>query len=38
MCADVRRIREKVGWQPSYSLDRTLADILDYWKETLANE
>jgi GDP-4-dehydro-6-deoxy-D-mannose reductase len=38
ICADTRRIREAVGWQPHYSLDQTLIDTLNYWKEKLANE
>jgi GDP-4-dehydro-6-deoxy-D-mannose reductase len=38
ICADTRRIREAVGWQPRYALDQTLIDTLKYWKEKLANE
>lgn len=38
MRADTRHIRKTVGWQPSFSLDETLADTLDYWKERLTHE
>ena len=38
MCADTRCIRKATGWQPSFSLDQTLVDTLDYWKEKLAHE
>jgi GDP-4-dehydro-6-deoxy-D-mannose reductase len=38
MRADVRALQERTGWHPAYSLDRTLGDILEYWKETLTNE
>jgi len=29
---DARRIRDEVGWTPSISVDRTLSDLLDYWR------
>ena len=38
MRADVRALQERTGWHPAYSLERTLSDILEYWKETLTNE
>lgn len=38
MCADTRRIHEQVGWRPQFSMDQTLTDILNYWKEKLTNE
>jgi len=38
MRADVRALQERTGWQPAYSLEHTLSDILEYWKETLTNE
>jgi len=38
MRADVRALQERTGWHPAYSLERTLGDILEYWKETLTNE
>jgi GDP-4-dehydro-6-deoxy-D-mannose reductase len=30
--ADNRRLRETTGWTPEFSLDRSLADLLDYWR------
>jgi GDP-4-dehydro-6-deoxy-D-mannose reductase len=30
--ADTRKLREATGWSPTYSLDQTLADILDDWR------
>ena len=38
MRADVRALQERTGWHPAHSLERTLSDILEYWKETLKNE
>jgi len=38
MRADIRAVRDSTDWQPSLSLERTLSDILEYWKETLTNE
>lgn len=31
-----RRIREELGWQPTIPLDRTLDDVLAYWREQAA--
>lgn len=30
--ANARKLREATGWQPRYDLDRSLADILDFWR------
>jgi GDP-4-dehydro-6-deoxy-D-mannose reductase len=30
--ADVSKLRVATGWQPRISLDRTLRDVLDYWR------
>jgi GDP-4-dehydro-6-deoxy-D-mannose reductase len=30
--ADTRKLRAATGWEPAYSLDRTLADMLDDWR------
>lgn len=30
--ADVRKLRAATGWQPRITLDRSLADVLDYWR------
>ena len=32
LLGDARRIREEVGWSPAIPIDRTLADLLDYWR------
>lgn len=29
---DPSRLHEATGWQPAYDLDRTLTDVLDYWR------
>lgn len=29
---DPSRLREAVGWEPIYGLDRTLADVFEYWQ------
>ncbi len=33
---DCSRIRELVGWTPEIPLERTLSDVLDFWREKLA--
>jgi nucleoside-diphosphate-sugar epimerase len=30
--ADIRKLKDATGWSPVYSLDQTLADILDDWR------
>ena len=32
LLGDARRIREEVGWSSAIPIDRTLADLLDYWR------
>lgn len=32
--ADAGRLRRETGWEPRYSLDQTLADTLEYWRES----
>jgi GDP-4-dehydro-6-deoxy-D-mannose reductase len=31
-CADSGKLRRETGWAPKYTLDQTLADVLDYWR------
>jgi GDP-4-dehydro-6-deoxy-D-mannose reductase len=31
--ADARKLRDATGWTPRIPLDRTLADILDWWRQ-----
>jgi len=30
---DYRKAKNKLGWSPSFHLEQTLADSLDYWRE-----
>jgi GDP-4-dehydro-6-deoxy-D-mannose reductase len=30
--ADTTKLRRATGWEPRFELDRTLADVLDYWR------
>ena len=30
--ADAGKLRRETGWAPSFSLDETLRDTLDYWR------
>ncbi|MBN2408760.1 MAG: GDP-mannose 4,6-dehydratase [Candidatus Aminicenantes bacterium] len=32
LVGDSRKIREQTGWEPRLPLERTLADLLDYWR------
>ncbi|MCE9534604.1 MAG: GDP-mannose 4,6-dehydratase [Planctomycetes bacterium] len=31
--ADIRKLRSTTGWEPENSLDKSLADILEYWRQ-----
>lgn len=33
--ADTTKIFNATGWKPTIPLERTIADTLDYWRETL---
>jgi GDP-4-dehydro-6-deoxy-D-mannose reductase len=33
LVGDPGRLRSATGWEPSIPLERTLADLLDYWRE-----
>jgi GDP-4-dehydro-6-deoxy-D-mannose reductase len=30
---DTQKLRRETGWAPRYSLDQTLRDTLDYWRQ-----
>jgi nucleoside-diphosphate-sugar epimerase len=30
--ADANKLRTETGWAPSFPLDRSLADTLEYWR------
>ncbi len=36
LLGDPGRIRQELGWQPEISLERTLADLIDYWRARVA--
>ncbi len=35
LLADSSKLREETGWEPRYSIEQTLADMLGYWREML---
>ena len=35
LCADATRLRERTGWTPAIPLERTLADLLGWWRARL---
>lgn len=35
---DPSRIRDETGWQPTLPIERTLGDLLDYWRDRLATD
>ena len=35
---DSRRLREQTGWVPEISIERTLADLLAYWRDRLQSK
>ena len=37
LLGDAARIRAELGWKPRVPLDRTLRDLLDYWRRDLAD-
>jgi len=36
--ADVSKIRNEIGWRPQRTLDQTLIDTLEYWRQALTSE
>jgi GDP-4-dehydro-6-deoxy-D-mannose reductase len=36
LVGDPARIRDEVGWSPQLPLRRTLADLMQYWRERVA--
>jgi GDP-4-dehydro-6-deoxy-D-mannose reductase len=36
LVADASKLRDAVGWVPGYTIERTLADMLDFCRETLS--
>ena len=34
MIGDVSKIKEHIGWEPEIPIDKTLRDVLDYWRQT----
>jgi GDP-4-dehydro-6-deoxy-D-mannose reductase len=37
LVGDNARLRRETGWAPQIPLDRTLDDLLDYWRERVAS-
>ncbi|MFO0953549.1 MAG: GDP-mannose 4,6-dehydratase [Isosphaeraceae bacterium] len=37
LVADPSKLRAATGWEPAYTSERTLADMLQYWRESLSN-
>jgi GDP-4-dehydro-6-deoxy-D-mannose reductase len=33
--ADAGKLRRATGWEPRYSLEQTLTDILNYWRSVV---
>ena len=33
---DARRIRDEIGWTPEVPIERTLDDLIDYWRGDIA--
>jgi GDP-4-dehydro-6-deoxy-D-mannose reductase len=33
LIADPSKLKTATGWEPRFSTERTLADMLDYWRE-----
>jgi GDP-4-dehydro-6-deoxy-D-mannose reductase len=38
LVADPSKLRDATGWEPQFSIERTLADMLDYWRDAIARE
>ncbi len=38
LLGDSRRFRERTGWEPAIPFERTMLDLLDYWRELRAGE
>ena len=36
LVADPSKLRAATGWEPEFSIERTLADMLHYWRDELA--
>lgn len=36
LCGDSSKFRRHVGWRPEIPLDRTLGDLLNYWRDRVA--
>src|SRR5262249_54626859 len=36
LLADASKLRAATGWEPLYSIEQTLADMLQHWREAIA--
>ena len=35
LVADASKLRAATGWEPRFSIEQTLADMLDYWRDAV---
>jgi GDP-4-dehydro-6-deoxy-D-mannose reductase len=35
LVGDNTKLKEATGWKPEIGIDKTLRDVLDYWRESL---
>ena len=38
LVADPSKLRDATGWEPRFSIERTLADMLEFWRAAIARE
>jgi GDP-4-dehydro-6-deoxy-D-mannose reductase len=36
VCGSFKKLNQEVGWKPEISIDQTLVDMIEYWKQKLA--
>ena len=36
LVADASKLRAAVGWEPSFAIEQTLSDMLDYWRKSIS--
>jgi len=36
VCGSYKKLNQEVGWEPEISIDQTLVDMINYWKQYLA--
>ena len=38
LVCDARKFQQQTGWEPQFPLERTLSDLLDYWRQQTGTE